>query len=97
MVIISHKAIREFCKMQPQLITPLERWYDIARKANWSNFNDVKKDFNTADYVSNGLYVFDIKGNNCRLIARILFKTRTVFIKFIGSHKEYDKLKISEL
>jgi mRNA interferase HigB len=83
--------------MHPQFGTPIERWYEIVTKANWRNFNDLKNDFNTADYVGNALYVFDIKGNDCRLIARILFKTRTVFIKFIGTHKEYDKLKISEL
>jgi len=60
-------------------------------------FADVKKSFNSVDAVGDGLFVFNIKGNDCRLIARILFKARTVFIRFIGTHREYDVLNISEL
>lgn len=97
MVIISHKAIREFAIENTQLLPSLERWYSITLKADWSGFNDIKKDFNSVDTVGSGLFVFNIKGNNCRLIARIIFKTRTVFIRFVGTHKEYDLLNISEL
>lgn len=97
MVIISHKAIREFAIEHPKLLPPLERWYYITLKAGWSGFNDIKNHFNSVDAVGNGLFVFNIKGNDCRLIARIIFKTRTVFIRFIGTHKEYDLLNISEL
>jgi len=75
----------------------LERWYIITLKADWSGFNDIKKHFNSVDAVGSGLFVFNIKGNDCRLIARIIFKTRTVFIRYIGTHKEYDLLNISEL
>jgi mRNA interferase HigB len=97
MVIISHKAIREFAATHPNLQTPLERWYEITTKADWQGFNDIKKQFNSVDAVGDGLFVFNIKGNDCRLIARIIFKTRTVFIRFIGTHKEYDLLNISQL
>jgi mRNA interferase HigB len=97
MVIISHRAIREFAEIHPQLQTPLERWYDITAKADWNNFNDIKKDFNTVDYVGDELFVFDIKGNDCRLITRIFFRKRTVFIRFVGTHTEYDRLNIDEL
>lgn len=97
MIIISHKAIRMFVIKHPELLPSLERWYNITLKADWSGFNDVKKYFNSVDAVGNGLFVFNIKGNDCRLIARIIFKTRTVFIRFIGTHKEYNLLNISEL
>jgi mRNA interferase HigB len=97
MVIISHKAIREFSQTHPKLLTALERWYDITKKANWQGFNDMKKSFNSVDAVGEGLFVFNIKGNDCRLIARVLFRTRTVFIRFVGTHKEYDKLNILTL
>ncbi|MEO9209694.1 MAG: type II toxin-antitoxin system HigB family toxin [Ginsengibacter sp.] len=97
MVIISHKAIREFVIEHPQLLPSLERWYSITLQADWSGFNEIKKDFNSVDGVGDGLFVFNIKGNNFRLIARIIFKTRTVFIRFVGTHKEYDLLNISEL
>ena len=97
MVIISHKVIREFAIEHPKLLVPLERWYNITAKADWRGFNDIKKDFNSVDSVGNGLFVFDIKGNDCRLIARMIFKTRTVFIRFVGTHKEYDSIKITDL
>ena len=97
MVIISHKAIRKFATEYPKLLTPLERWYSITTNADWQNFSEMKKQFNSVDAVGNGLFVFNIKGNGCRLIVRIIFKTRTVFIRFIGTHKEYDLLNIQEL
>ena len=97
MVIISHKAIRKFATEYPKFMIPLERWYSITMNADWQNFSDIKKQFNSVDAVGNGLYVFNIKGNDCRLIARIIFRTRTVFIRFIGTHKEYDLLNIQEL
>jgi mRNA interferase HigB len=97
MVIISHKAIREFAVEYPKLLSALERWYNITLKANWSDFGEIKKQFNSVDAVGEGLFVFNIKGNDCRLIARIIFRTRTVFIRFIGTHKQYDLLNIQEL
>jgi len=97
MVIISHKAIREFVVIHPNLLTALERWYAITLKADWQGFGDIKKQFNSVDAIGDGLFVFNIKGNDCRLIARIIFKTRTVFIRFIGTHKAYDLLDIKQL
>ncbi len=97
MVIISHKAIREFAKQNPNLLLSLERWYSLTLKADWKGFNDIKKQFNSVDAVGDGLFVFNIKGNDCRLIARIIFRTRTVFIRFVGTHKAYDLLDISQL
>ena len=83
MVIISHKAIIEFVIEHPLLLSSLQRWYSITLKADWSGFNNIKTDFNAVDAVGNGLFVFNIKGNDCRLIAIIIFKTRTVFIRFM--------------
>ena len=97
MVIISQKAIREFVEKNPQLSNALERWYTITENADWKGFNDIKTQFNSVDAVGDGLFVFNIKGNNCRLIARIIFRTRTVFIKFVGKHQQYDLLDISSL
>lgn len=97
MVIISHKAIREFVKDYPTLLAALERWYSITQEADWSSFSDVKSDFNSVDAVGNGLFIFNIKGNDCRLVVRIIFSARTVFIRFVGTHKQYDLLDISKL
>ena len=64
---------------------------------NWSDFADIKKSFNSVDSVGNGLSAFNVAGNNCRLIARIFFRKRTLFIRFVGTHKQYDDLDFSTL
>ena len=75
MVIISHRAIKEFVVLHPNLVTAVERWYTITTKADWKNFWDIKQQFNSVDAIGDGLFVFNIKGNDCWLIARIIFKT----------------------
>lgn len=97
MVIISHKAIRTYALNHPSHKEALERWYKITSNADWGSFSEMKTSFNSVDAIGSSLFVFNIKGNNCRLIARILFKARTVFIRFVGTHTEYDQLDISTL
>ena len=92
MVIISKTVIKDFYKKNPDAEIPLHKWYKETKDASWKSFTDVKNTFNTADSVGNDRYVFNIKGNDYRLISLIIFKTRTVFILFIGSHKNYDKV-----
>ena len=60
---------------------------------NWNNFADIKQTFNTVDYVGNDRYVFDIKGNNYRIVAVVLFINQKVYMRFVGTHKEYEKIK----
>lgn len=97
MVIISKAAINEFSIIHPDAVDPLLYWYYNSKLAEWSKFSDVKESFNTVDYIGKDLYVFDIGGNKYRLIARIIFRVRTVYIRFIGTHKEYDKVKPDSL
>ncbi|MGN6211984.1 type II toxin-antitoxin system HigB family toxin [Parafilimonas sp.] len=97
MVIISKATIQAFIQKHPDGEGALERWYNDTKAANWKDFSEVKKTFNTTDSVGNDRYIFDIKGNQYRLIALIIFKVRTVFILFIGSHKEYDKIKADKI
>ncbi len=92
MVIISKAIIRDFYKKYPDSEIALLRWYEDTKASSWKSFMEVKKTFNSVDFVGNDRYVFDIKGNHYRLIAIIIFKVRTVFIQFIGTHKEYDNL-----
>ena len=68
-------------------------WYSVTSKKDWPTLNDIKKDFNSVDYVGNHRFVFNIKGNNYRLIAIISFNAKKVYIRFIGTHSEYDKIK----
>ena len=95
MVIISKAIIRDFSQVHPDAEIALQKWYEEMKAANWKNFMEVKQTFNSVDSVGNDRYVFDIKGNHYRIIALIIFNVRTVYILFIGTHKEYDKVKAS--
>jgi len=97
MVVISKASLKEFSKEHPDAEASLTKWYNETKAADWSNFSDVKKVFNTVDAVANDRYIFNIKGNQYRLIALIIFRTRTVFILFIGTHKEYDKINAAKI
>ena len=92
MRVVSHKKLKEFyeTKGYEDSRIALERWYDIAEKAEWKNLSDIKVDFLSVDYVGNQHYVFNIRGNNYRLIVVIKFTIKTVLIRFIGTHAEYD-------
>jgi mRNA interferase HigB len=92
MVIISKIILVEFGAHYSDSVEALNKWYNESKKANRNNLNDIKKSFNTIDYVGNDRYVFNIKGNKYRLVAMIFFDIRTVFIRFVGTHAEYDKI-----
>ncbi len=97
MVIISYRTIREYTDRHKEVEDQLNNWYRITEKSDWANFNEMRKMFNSVDGVGSDLYVFNIKGNDYRLVVRIIFRVRTVYIKFIGTHKEYDKLNLETL
>lgn len=97
MVVISKTAINEFSELYLNSKGPLLEWYKKTKQADWSDFNELKETFATTDYVGHDLYVFNIKGNSYRLIARIFFSIRTVFIRFIGTHKQYDNVDLKDL
>jgi mRNA interferase HigB len=94
MVIIAKSALTRFSEKHLDTVVPLMEWFDIVSEADWSNVNDVKQTFNSADYVGNERMVFNIKGNRYRLVAAVIFSIRTVYIKFIGTHAEYDKIDV---
>jgi len=97
MVVISKAILREFSKKHPNAEAALAKWYDETKLSDWSNFNELKKIFNSADAVANDRYVFDIKGNHYRLVAPMVFRIRTVFIMFVGTHSEYDKIDAANI
>lgn len=97
MVIISKTSIKQFKLKHPDAADAIENWYQLTKKADWSKFSEVKQTFNSVDAVGNDRYVFNIKGNQYRLIALIIFRKRTVFILFIGTHAEYDKVNASTI
>jgi mRNA interferase HigB len=97
MVVISYRTIRDFSEQHVKSKDSLNNWYTIVEKGNFANFNELRTVFNSVDAVGNDRYVFNIKGNDYRLIALIQFNVRTVYILFVGTHAEYDKVTASKV
>ena len=97
MRIISRKRLRKFCAKHSQAEGSLSQWYKFTKEASWKNFAEVKATFGSVDTtkVKSGrsVYVFDIKGNDFRLIAAIHFDSGIVFILAVLTHEEYDDEK----
>lgn len=93
MNVISKRALIEFWTAHNQSEKPLKAWHMIARKAEWSSKEDIKQVFgNQVDFIGDNRAVFDIAGNKYRLIVRISFTFKTMHIKFVGTHADYDKI-----
>ena len=93
MNIVAKKTLVDYYIKYPQAKAALEEWYTKTRRSHWTNFADMKSTFNSVDSVGNKHYVFNIKGNDFRLIVVIQFKHEYVYIRFIGTHAEYDRIK----
>ena len=92
MVVISHNKLRAHWEMPGREDSKgqLKAWLGVVESADWSSPMDVKASLGHASIVGNDRVVFNIAGNKYRLVALILYKTRTVYIRFVGTHKEYD-------
>ena len=93
MRIIAKSTLVAYYTKNPQSKSALEDWFEKTKEAEWKNFSDIKKTFNTVSSVGNNRYVFNIKGNDYRLVVLIKFTVSHVFIRFVGTHAEYDKIK----
>jgi len=90
MHIISKKKLKEFWEDHPSAEKPLSSWFQIAKKADWTNFVDVRKDFSHAD-LAGVCTIFNISGNKYRLITKIYYPNKKILIRFVLTHAEYDK------
>ena len=103
MRIIARRSLREFLQSRAghrdhgALKTALDAWFDEVRKAKWKNAAEVKRLYASASVVSAERIVFNIKGNDYRLVASVDFEKQIVWIKWIGTHKEYDKVDVKEV
>jgi len=99
MRIISKRTLKNFYE-QPQYAdskSAIESWYKEVSKLSWNNPNEVKEMYRSASIVGDEKVVFNIAGNKYRLIVSINYYAKIVFIKFIGTHKQYDKIKVEDL
>ena len=94
MRIIARGALRQFWEKPEHSDSegPLKAWFHEVQKAFWKNSSDVKQKYRSASIISAERVVFNIAGNKYRLIVAIKYKIQIVYIRFIGTHKEYDKI-----
>jgi mRNA interferase HigB len=92
MRIISRSALRDFSLKHPQSKGPLDAWFAEASKADWGSFAEVKATYRSADVLTDNRVIFNIGGNKYRLVVRIAYKCRTVYVRFVGTHSEYSKI-----
>jgi len=103
MRIIARRTLRAFAeshrgyKDQPALKAALDAWFDEVKKARWAGTADVKRSYATASIVSADRIVFNIKGNDYRLVVAVDFEKGIVWIKWIGTHKDYVKIDVNEV
>jgi mRNA interferase HigB len=103
MRIIARRTLREFVaahtghKHRQALKAALDAWFSEVKKARWTSMADVKRLYATASIVSSDRIVFNIKGNDYRLVAAVDFEKAIVWIKWIGTHKDYDKITVTEV
>ena len=92
MRIFTEQTIKQFTEVHPESRVALQVWVAVVKSSRWTCFADIKKDFNAVDAVGNQHYVFDIMGNHYRIVAVVKFTIGFVYIRFIGTHKEYDSI-----
>ena len=97
MIIIALSTLKAFWAESPayaDVIEPVLAWYQHALKADWASPAEVKRDFRNASILKNGRVVFNIAGNKYRLVVWINYTYRVVYIRFIGTHAQYDQIDV---
>lgn len=97
MWVVKRKTLQEFWELHPDAERPLDTWYKDAEKADWDSPASVRRDYPTASIIANDRVVFNIKGNTYRLVVHIRYQHHKVFIRFIGTHADYDKIRAEEI
>lgn len=90
MRVIAVATLRAFWKRHPDAEQPLKAWYEEASHAAWTRPSDIKAQYRQASILKNRRVVFNIKGNDYRLIVALAYQLQIVYIKFVGTHEEYD-------
>ena len=99
MRIIAFRTLREFFE-KPEYTdseTSLQAWYHDTKIAKWKSSNELKRQYKSASIVGEGRVVFNIKGNDYRLVVAIDYEFQVIFVRFIGTHKQYDKINVKTI
>lgn len=97
MLIANKELLDDFVQSHAQAANSLNRWIEVVKTAQWRSHAELKAMFPSADYVKNGRYVFNIGGNNYRVVAVVIFIGGVMNIRFVGTHPEYDKIDVATI
>ena len=97
MRVIAKRTLREFWKKHADSEQPLKSWFHEAGNAYWNSPNDLKQDYPSASILEDNRVVFNIKGNKYRLIIKVNYEFQIIWIRFIGSHADYDKIDATKV
>ncbi len=95
--VIAKKTLVEYYKKNKEIKSQLEAWYREAKNAEWKYSQEIKEKYRSASIIGGNRVVFNIKGNKYRLVTEINYQMKVVHIRFIGTHKEYDKINAEEI
>jgi mRNA interferase HigB len=97
MRVIAVKPLRLFWEKHPDAQQALQAWYPDARRAVWRTPADIKSVYRNASFVGNNRVVFNIKGNQYRLVVAVQYEHGIVYIRFVGTHEEYDEIDVAAI
>ena len=97
MRIFAKRTLREFWERHGDCELQLKSWYRETEKSNWKSINELKMEYPSASILKDNRIVFNIKGNDYRLIVKFNFEYQLSWIRFIGTHAEYDKINANEI
>jgi len=93
MILTGTDKLDEFVKRQPQARSRIQAWRAEAQRAKWTKPIDIKNHYRSADFLPNNGVIFNIGGNNYRLVVRVAYKTKIVMVVWVGTHAEYDRME----
>lgn len=97
MRVIAKSTLREFWKKYPAAKESLDAWYEDVERAMWKTPTDIRARYPNASFLEHNRVVFNIRGNHYRLIVQIHYNTQIVFVRFVGTHRDYDRIDAASI
>jgi mRNA interferase HigB len=97
MRIIALSTLRAFWDKYPDSEPPLRAWYALASRANWKTPANIKEAYRNASFTANNRVVFNVKGNDYRLVVSVRYDLGLMYVRFVGTHRQYDKIDVKTI
>jgi mRNA interferase HigB len=97
MRIVALSTLRAFWERHPDSKTPLQSWYALASRTVWTSPSEIKQAYRNASFTANNRVVFNIKGNDYRLVVAVRYDRGLMYVRFVGTHRQYDKISVETI